>query len=124
MVRRPPRSTRTETLFPFTTLFRSAGILVLAVKSADDPVELVIERLAEDLELIRQIFALIISAGREQAERDDRAAGTDRHVQFTDTGRIRIVLVFLMAIAEDVANGESAKRDLRLVGDRKSTRLN
>src|SRR3546814_11457132 len=88
-----------------------AGFLVYYVKSDDDPVELVIERLAEDLELIRQIVALIISAGREQAEREDRAAGTDRHVQFTDTGRIRIVLVFMMAIAEDVANGDSAKRD-------------
>src|SRR3546814_12146381 len=27
MVRRPPRSTRTDTLFPYTTLFRSAGVV-------------------------------------------------------------------------------------------------
>src|SRR3546814_7322132 len=27
MIRRPPRSTRTDTLFPYTTLFRSQGIL-------------------------------------------------------------------------------------------------
>src|SRR3546814_4337600 len=27
MIRRPPRSTRTDTLFPYTTLFRSAGDL-------------------------------------------------------------------------------------------------
>src|SRR3546814_12035011 len=27
MIRRPPRSTRTDTLFPYTTLFRSARIL-------------------------------------------------------------------------------------------------
>src|SRR3546814_13982443 len=26
MIRRPPRSTRTDTLFPYTTLFRSRGI--------------------------------------------------------------------------------------------------
>src|SRR3546814_15721617 len=26
MIRRPPRSTRTDTLFPYTTLFRSAGL--------------------------------------------------------------------------------------------------
>src|SRR3546814_2648137 len=26
MIRRPPRSTRTDTLFPYTTLFRSIGI--------------------------------------------------------------------------------------------------
>src|SRR3546814_14809396 len=27
MIRRPPRSTRTDTLFPYTTLFRSSGAL-------------------------------------------------------------------------------------------------
>src|SRR3546814_1237410 len=26
MIRRPPRSTRTDTLFPYTTLFRSDGV--------------------------------------------------------------------------------------------------
>src|SRR3546814_7057302 len=30
MTRRPPRSTRTDTLFPYTTLFRSAGLDDLA----------------------------------------------------------------------------------------------
>src|SRR3546814_6172260 len=29
MIRRPPRSTRTDTLFPYTTLFRSPGPLLL-----------------------------------------------------------------------------------------------
>src|SRR3546814_13215719 len=29
MIRRPPRSTRTDTLFPYTTLFRSAGATTL-----------------------------------------------------------------------------------------------
>src|SRR3546814_4348095 len=28
MIRRPPRSTRTDTLFPYTTLFRSVGLTV------------------------------------------------------------------------------------------------
>src|SRR3546814_19453782 len=28
MIRRPPRSTRTDTLFPYTTLFRSAALRV------------------------------------------------------------------------------------------------
>src|SRR3546814_6678451 len=28
MIRRPPRSTRTDTLFPYTTLFRSCGVVV------------------------------------------------------------------------------------------------
>src|SRR3546814_18069957 len=28
MIRRPPRSTRTDTLFPYTTLFRSVGLVI------------------------------------------------------------------------------------------------
>src|SRR3546814_20756397 len=31
MIRRPPRSTRTDTLFPYTTLFRSDDIFVLPI---------------------------------------------------------------------------------------------
>src|SRR3546814_5995249 len=33
MIRRPPRSTRTDTLFPYTTLFRSHGGADLAARS-------------------------------------------------------------------------------------------
>src|SRR3546814_15540587 len=33
MIRRPPRSTRTDTLFPYTTLFRSAGAAEAAGRS-------------------------------------------------------------------------------------------
>src|SRR3546814_2576582 len=52
MIRRPPRSTRTDTLFPYTTLFRSR--LRLAEDRAtlgvahDGPLDL--ERAAEDVE--------------------------------------------------------------------------
>src|SRR3546814_15822121 len=39
MIRRPPRSTRTDTLFPYTTLFRSAfEHLVPLLRRHDDPV--------------------------------------------------------------------------------------
>src|SRR3546814_18862189 len=44
MIRRPPRSTRTDTLFPYTTLFRSVLIVLLLrligiepVAAQDDP---------------------------------------------------------------------------------------
>src|SRR3546814_12666041 len=52
MIRRPPRSTRTDTLFPYTTLFRAADYLTLAadrdllaivretLKSREDALEL------------------------------------------------------------------------------------
>src|SRR3546814_3355737 len=35
MIRRPPRSTRTDTLFPYTTRFRSLGQLLHADRSAE-----------------------------------------------------------------------------------------
>src|SRR3546814_10044005 len=34
MIRNPPRSTRTDTLFPYTTLFRSRATSTAAVKSS------------------------------------------------------------------------------------------
>src|SRR3546814_906809 len=39
MIRRPPRSTRTDTLFPYTTLFRSLGIAGHAAGGNHDRVE-------------------------------------------------------------------------------------
>src|SRR3546814_14244843 len=35
MIRTPPRSTRTDTLFPYTTLFRSPRCLLALVEQAD-----------------------------------------------------------------------------------------
>src|SRR3546814_17192795 len=35
MIRRPPRSTRTDTLFPYTTLFRSALLMRHLLPAAD-----------------------------------------------------------------------------------------
>src|SRR3546814_4513329 len=37
MIRRPPRSTRTDTLFPYTTLFRSGGLAVGSRSRAGAP---------------------------------------------------------------------------------------
>src|SRR3546814_13992781 len=36
MIRRPPRSTRTDTLLPYTTLFRSAHVRVLPQQRAPE----------------------------------------------------------------------------------------
>src|SRR3546814_3427299 len=35
MIRRPPRSTRTDTLFPYTTLFRSIDLLAIGLDRVD-----------------------------------------------------------------------------------------
>src|SRR3546814_13136313 len=44
MVRRPPRSTRTETLFPYTTLFRSQTKGVLHHRAFADRIREIAER--------------------------------------------------------------------------------
>src|SRR3546814_19215337 len=37
MIRRPPRSTRTDALFPYTTLFRSAAVRARAARNRRKP---------------------------------------------------------------------------------------
>src|SRR3546814_2426485 len=45
MIRRPPRSTRTDTLFPYTTLFRSILQLQAAIDSEAPPASTSLDRL-------------------------------------------------------------------------------
>src|SRR3546814_11455065 len=49
MIRRPPRSTRTDTLFPYTTLFRSVRIIR---RGAARQLAAVIEMRGQHLELV------------------------------------------------------------------------
>src|SRR3546814_20173132 len=58
MIRRPPRSTRTDTLFPYTTLFRSAVIPVISTGGATLDVGAQVESLAPDLTEDRDYVAL------------------------------------------------------------------
>src|SRR3546814_18853041 len=41
MIRRPPRSTRTDTLFPYTTLFRAPRADIIAISESAPFVEIV-----------------------------------------------------------------------------------
>src|SRR3546814_11940694 len=65
MIRRPPRSTRTDTLFPYTTLFRS-GFDIVGVQVGQlglrDLTNLVLGQLA-DLLLVRNAGALLQASG-------------------------------------------------------------
>src|SRR3546814_10947259 len=81
MIRRPPRSTRTDTLFPYTTLFRSAGSesAPAAVQSAPAAVQKMKDE-AEDATIaptqtseVRRLFRLQ-EAALPPAEEDVAAA--------------------------------------------------
>src|SRR3546814_9059324 len=72
MIRRPPRSTRTDTLFPYTTLFRSQredSVDQLRCGVADDG-----EVLEVDLRLLDEAAALLAGDGRQRAVADGRGA--------------------------------------------------
>src|SRR3546814_19065031 len=77
MIRRPPRSTRTDTLFPYTTLFRSrteAGLFDCAVARHDrtDPPQ--VER-AEIHDRIADDDARIGGIVRDRVEHGPQASG-------------------------------------------------
>src|SRR3546814_12205260 len=95
MIRRPPRSTRTDTLFPYTTLFRSADPHpVVDVNSG--AVLLMYHRFGED----------------DLPSTSIRLSQFEAHLAELTSGRYRV-----MALPEIVAR-------LRAGQDRKSTRLN
>src|SRR3546814_10103291 len=67
MIRRPPRSTRTDTLFPYTTLFRSLSVQRIVAATADRPVY----RQAATAELVgggHELHALRPAVARVRAE--------------------------------------------------------
>src|SRR3546814_4999190 len=71
MIRRPPRSTRTDTLFPYTTLFRSLDRLFHAVELGEagvGPDRPVHEDAAQAL-VLRRIDDRGFADGRQQAFR-------------------------------------------------------
>src|SRR3546814_18784679 len=95
MIRQPPRSTRTDTLFPYTTLFRSTG---------------------ED-ERHEDIACDVERGEYRDAEQRGERKGTDRYGAAVDRqGR--------SAIASGVACSAVVAIGMGLLGDRKSTRLN
>src|SRR3546814_21138828 len=98
MRRRPPRSTRTDTLFPYTTLFRSGPLPLLALGRADH------RRAA----LHRRRLDGAVAGAQMQEGPPDGGPSFSRLSQPSIWGRSG----GLGLVAED------------LVGDRKSTRLN
>src|SRR3546814_9714468 len=68
MIRRPPRSTRTDTLLPYTTLFRSADVAVAALTEpshAGQVYELTSPRLVSFPEAVAEIAK---ASGRRSEE--------------------------------------------------------
>src|SRR3546814_14435758 len=98
MIRRPPRSTRTDTLFPYTTLFRSRHevlVVALAQSSAErsDGDRHLVVQVIVDAEVGNRLIlmAFHVIAGEEQvrgAGVQDEKLGADLET-IVDEGRAR-----------------------------------
>src|SRR3546814_20020869 len=82
MIRRPPRSTRTDTLFPYTTLFRSATCRTTAVRAPCD------QPLRKSLSLHARLRRHL-RAWANQSAAVERDAGRDRRLAVALPGQLR-----------------------------------
>src|SRR3546814_13823913 len=76
MIRRPPRSTRTDTLFPYTTLFRSA----------DFRAPIVAETLLDRLSMVTRTFPRTLLIGAHDAVLADRLRATGTALVLIEAG--------------------------------------
>src|SRR3546814_8446144 len=106
MIRRPPRSTRTDTLFPYTTLFRSGT-------AADC-------RLGSIASLQRQ------AAGRADPGCDTAAACRPRRAGRAGAAVVALLVLTILRRGPSLHGRTRFAREgeIRREGDRKSTRLN
>src|SRR3546814_4417084 len=94
MIRRPPRSTRTDTLFPYTTLFRSIPIAAIIFQlAADEMALLVIGVLAE--RLVARVAVMFL----EIVDDTSRKIVGDRRIQ--DDARVAIRIIAYFASRDD-----------------------
>src|SRR3546814_12432780 len=85
MIRRPPRSTRTDTLFPYTTLFRSCCSLVIKAPVIK---ALVIETGAE----AAPVAVAVVQRPDEEHEIDDQQPGVHPAVSRLDVTAVALHL--------------------------------
>src|SRR3546814_4035465 len=112
MIRRPPRSTRTDTLFPYTTLFRSQlGEALLRHRR-----RAVLLRLPRgEAQIILALLLVAHAAAMEDRQRDDLVVVL-REPHAAHAGRVAALE------SADLVAGEADR--LALPRDRKSTSLN
>src|SRR3546814_5975301 len=129
MIRRPPSSTRTDTLFPYTTLFRSLKLadgreLVDGIASwwtaahgyRHPHIEAAVERQLKNLPHV-----MLDGLAHEQAYRlATRLAallpGDLDHVFFSESGSVAVEIAMTMAVQYWLNQGERRTRFMRFTG--------
>src|SRR3546814_6539511 len=117
MIRRPPRSTRTYTLFPYTTLFRSINNTLQSLESTSKKVDNIVGTGAQRVQRILDNVESITNNLRENNEQITGIMGNIEQV--TDqvaAGKLQETLL--------QANQATTQLAATMKKDRKSTRLN
>src|SRR3546814_19604598 len=110
MIRRPPRSTRTDTLLPYTTLFRSKAIMMAEFQLTDRQAEAILNMRLRSLRKLEEMEL--------RRERDQLAAEREGLVKLIESpARQRTRLKKDLTTLRDRYGPETEL-------DRKSTRLN
>src|SRR3546814_6997388 len=92
MIRRPPRSTRTDTLFPYTTLFRSGRNAAAVISALDDVTD--VQILQSPSVLVRNNAEATFNVGSKipissvSFDPGVGGSGTYNNVQYMETGTI------------------------------------
>src|SRR3546814_19452897 len=116
MLRRPPRSTLTDTLFPYTTLFRSRA-LDSGARELDETLPMSLSRLDERFDKTMRIMA-------------DASPEAEKLEAVTDAilGRVNeaeeMIRTQATLLKEWLSSAEAHLVTKRIEVDRKSTRLN
>src|SRR3546814_1922144 len=110
MIRRPPRSTRTVTLFPSTTLFRSAAAAQVAAAQAAYA-----RATALQSGVIRSALDLAVLEGKRNLQYSVQGSSAIQPSEITDNGQFT---------ALRFPNQRELPAFFAVIQDRKSTRLN
>src|SRR3546814_19644344 len=112
MIRRPPRSTRTDTLFPYTTLFRSDAARCSSASSAVHGLLVLLARLAD------------LHAHVDQARRQAGAAAVDplHALRLAFLEEVRPAVGDLAVFGEHTARRVEAARRIPQAGRRAERR--
>src|SRR3546814_9793926 len=114
MIRRPPRSTRTDTLFPYTTLFRSRLLAAVRPAAIAEAQGMAMLAVADRRRIVdRDVLQVAVEVGQRD-EHLQRLAG--RHQRGAG----------LLGVAHGIEAGHQLAHQMLAVErrDRKSTRLN
>src|SRR3546814_1120485 len=123
MIRRPPRSTRTDTLFPYTTLFRSVAA---ALELTGDLAKQAQKMLAKLYDAFLGTDASQIEINPLAVTDDGKLLVLDAKVGFDSNAMFRHPDLEALRdeSEEDPMELEASRHDLAYIKDRKSTRLN